>query len=297
RYASKCTSCALVPRCTLKSVNVGLVTASPTPSPWARPWTKVVLPAPRSPCSASTASGERAFANSAASARICSAVSVATLARSLSQMLVAMVVLEPDTTGLERAARGALERAQTGQPEWKLAPPRRLESFAVRLSVHDEQQFIVLAIAQRVVDRRPAGAARQRARGPADRHLCGLNDRTRSTWCEGLDVLGESVAHVHERSHLRPFRQPGRFLEARTKTPVVTQDAPTEGAGDIQPIADAPARASQCLRSDRFAPQRQRCNEATRVAGDVAADDGHVILPRNLCEPPVESFEPGHADV
>src|SRR5438477_451133 len=82
------------PRCRVKIVNVGLVTDSVMPKPRAKPWTKVVLPAPRSPWSASVLSGGSAVANFAAKARVSSAEAVVTPPRSWSKMFIALICLE-----------------------------------------------------------------------------------------------------------------------------------------------------------------------------------------------------------
>src|SRR5580658_1532406 len=95
-------------------VNVGLVTGSSIPNPRASPCTHVVLPAPRSPCSATVASAGSSAAHAAASERVSSAVRVLAPALSLSEMLVATVVPEPE--GVGRHGARANEPPDAGEP-------------------------------------------------------------------------------------------------------------------------------------------------------------------------------------
>src|SRR5690606_30034812 len=117
------------------------------PKPCARPCTKVVLPTPRSPCSASTWSGGNAAASRAARARVSPAAAVVTPALSSAQMFEAIVVLPPQR-GCRQFVVGH-EAADAGERRaWEGALPRGGERGAVGAGGEREEQFVILAVGE-----------------------------------------------------------------------------------------------------------------------------------------------------
>src|SRR4051812_31147895 len=122
-------------------LNVGLVTVSVMPRPRARPWTNVVFPTPRFPCRARVESAGSAAASSVARACVSAADAMITPARSLSQMLVAMILGEVD----RRCRKCVVPDEAADARELRAGEctaPRVLEMLAVGAVREREHQFI-----------------------------------------------------------------------------------------------------------------------------------------------------------
>src|SRR6185312_14924145 len=208
-----------------------LVTASVMPNPRASPCTKVVLPAPRSPWRASVTSAGSSAVKAAASSWVSAAEPVATPARSLAEMLIAMKVPRPDQIvakvrppgkGAGGAPSGGLKSPDPAEQRLrKAAPPRTLEGAGIGPPAEGEQEFIILALAQR----RLLGSAEAKGQS-IDRELgpgAGRDQRAQ--------ILEEAVAHIHHRPDLVPAGQPGPFGQAGGKGVVVPAgEAAAQGA-------------------------------------------------------------------
>src|ERR1043166_2425497 len=167
------------------------------PKPRASPCTNVVLPAPRSPWSASVTSAGRARANSAASDCVSAAVDVVTPTRSLSQMFVATVGVE--LNGVRRNFVFAHKTSDARKPRaWKGAAPRACEHRGIRIACDGENELVVLTVGERVANRR-AAAARQRV---------GLERGRGADGRECVEILREAIAHVHHRASFGAARKP-----------------------------------------------------------------------------------------
>src|ERR1019366_7485833 len=141
-------------------LNVGLVMGSVMPRPRARPCTNVVLPTPRSPCSARVQSGGSAAASSMARAWVSAAEAVATPARSLAKMLVATVVVEIQRPGAWVAGPHEAPDARQARAR-KHAAPRLFEAPPFAVGRQREDELVILPVAQRGGER-AARASRQR---------------------------------------------------------------------------------------------------------------------------------------
>src|SRR5580658_6869003 len=266
-------------------VNVGLVTGSSIPNPRASPCTHVVFPAPRSPCSATVASAGSSAAHAAASERVSSAVAVLAPARSLSEMLVATVILEPERVGRQGAR--AHEPPDAGEWRARECPaPGLLEGGAPGALGHAEDELVVLAVAEGVADARPLAQRQHRAEDGRDGAPRG----------ERGQVLREAVAHVHHGADVVAPGQPRPFLKPGFEEIVMAaREAPAEDAGHIDPVAGPRTRPREHA-PGHLSPHGERRHEGPRKPGDVAADDWHPVPAALPGETPVEIPQPLHGD-
>src|SRR5690606_19899883 len=216
----------------------------------------------------------------------------ATPARSLSKMLITVKLAEVDRARFDDAR----EAPDSGETRGKRLAPGRLETREVGARRDGEHQLEVLAVGQRVRERRALVAFGQRARGGADRNG-GCRKRGHGVArSERGQVLGEPVAEVHERTHFVAPGEPRALRQARGETMMVAEDAAAQRARDVDPVSGFCAVAGEHARAARFADQGETRDEARGLMRDVAAYDRHAVGARDGGESAVEPFEPARAN-
>ena len=147
-----------------------------------------------------------------------------------------------------------------------------------------------------MVQRRAAGAPGMEAGGAADGNGVGGERRPGAPRREGVQILGEAVAHVHHRAYFAAPGQPCALGQPRREPPVAAEPAAAERAGDVDPVTGPCAGARHDPRAGRLANEREKRAQKTVALRHVAADDGHGEAPRRGREPAIKLLQPARAD-